>query len=214
MLESVEYLGHNISAEGLHPTKEKVRAITDAPPPKDISQLRAFLGLINYYGKFLPNLSSTLAPLYQLLEKQQRWIWGSPQQKAFQEAKTQLASSHLLVHYDAQQELVLSCDASPYRVGAVLSHLYTDGSERPIAFASKALSVAERKYSQLEKEGLAIVFGVKKFHDYLFGRKFQIRSDYKPLQHLFNEHRSVPLQASARIQRWALTLSATLEELG
>lgn len=98
MLESVEYLGHNISAEGLRPTKEKVRAITDAPPPKDVSQLRAFLGLINYYGKFLPNLSSTLAPLYQLLEKQQKWVWGPQQQKAFQEAKTQLTSSHLLVH--------------------------------------------------------------------------------------------------------------------
>ena len=70
MLESVEYLGHNISTDGLCPTQEKVHAITDAPPPQNVSQLHAFLGLVNYYGKFLPNLSNMLAPLYQLLEKQ------------------------------------------------------------------------------------------------------------------------------------------------
>ena len=90
----------------------------------------------------------------------------------------------------------------------MLSHLYPDGSEKPIAFASRSLSLAEKKYSQLDKEGLAVVFGVKKFHDYLFGRKFFIRSDHKPLQHLFSETKPIPVQASARIQRWALILSA------
>jgi hypothetical protein len=172
------------------------------------SQLRAFLGLVNYYVKFLPNLSSTLAPLYQLLEKQRKWVWGLEQENAFLEAKTQLTSQCLLVHFDPQQRVVLSCDASPYGIGAVLSHEFPDGSEKPIAFASKSLSVAEKKYSQLEKEGLAIVYGVKKFHHYLFGRKFQIRSDHQPLQHLFSERKAVPQQALARIQRWALTLSA------
>jgi len=208
MMKSVEYLGHQISAEGLRPTKEKVRAVTDAPPPQDVSQLRAFLGLINYYAKFLPQLSSTLAPLYQLLAKQAKWTWGPPQKKAFQEAKSQLTSANVLVHYNPQQEVILACDASPYGVGAVLSHRFEDGSEQPIAFASRSLSPAEKRYSQLDKEGLAIVYGVKKFHHYLFGRKFQIRSDHKPLQHLFSEKRSIPQLASARIQRWALTLSA------
>ena len=118
-------------------------------------------------------------------------------------SQTQLTSSNLQVHYDAQQELILSCDASPYRVGTVLYHLYSDGSERPIAFASKTLSVAKRKYSQLEKEGLAIVFGVKNLD-----KNSKLDPTTRPLQHLFNEHRPIPLQASARIQRWALTLSA------
>ena len=117
----------------------------------------------------------------------------------------QLKRSCLLVHYDPQRDVVLSCDASPYEVGAVLSHTL---SEKPIAFASRSLSAAEKIYSQLDKEGLAIVFGVKKFHDYLFGRRFTIRSDHKPLQHLFSENKPISTQASSRIQRWALKLSA------
>ena len=173
MLKRVEYLGHQISAEGLQPTQEKVRAILDAPTPQNVSQLRAFLGLINYYGKFLAHLSSTLAPLYKLLEKKSKWIWGKDQEKAFQMAKKQLISPCLLTHYDPQKEVILSCDASPYGVGAVLSHKTEEG-EKPIAFASRSLTAAEKKYAQLDKEGLAIVFGVRKFHDYLFGRKFKI----------------------------------------
>ena len=208
LMPSVEYLGHTIAADGLYPTKEKTRAIVEAPTPQDVSQLRSFLGMINYYSKFLPNLSSTLAPLYRLLEKKTGWSWGEKQEAAFQTAKKQLTSTRLLVHYDPRRPLVLSCDASPYGVGAVLSHRMDDGSEQPIAFASRSLTPAERRYAQLEKEGLAIIFGVKKFNQYLLGRTFVILSDHKPLQHLFSANCPVPPLASARIQRWALTLGA------
>ena len=169
MLPSVEYLGHTLSAEGLQPTMEKVRAIVEAPTPQNVSQLRSFLGLVNYYGKFLPKLFSTVALLYRLLEKQAKWIWGADQDMAFQAAKKQLTSPCLLVHYDPQKELLLSCDASPYGIGVVLSYKIEDGPEKPVVFS---LLRAEKKYAQLNKEGLAIVVGVKKFHDYLLGRKF------------------------------------------
>ena len=112
------------------------------------------------------------------------------------------------VHYMTLQKLLLACDASPYRIGAVLSHVMPDGSERPISFASRTLASAEKKYSQLEKEGLAVVYGVKKFHNYLYGRHFTIQSDHKPLERLLSESKPVSPMASARIQRWALTLSA------
>ncbi|KAL5473647.1 hypothetical protein EMCRGX_G028155 [Ephydatia muelleri] len=181
MLPSVEYLGYHISGDGVRPTQEKLQAIVDAPAPKDVSQLKSFLGL--------------------------QWCWGAEQEEAFKRAKSQLASDVVLAHFDPQQ-LAVACDASPYGVGAVLSHLYNDGSERPIAYASRSLAPAERKYSHIEKEGLAVVFGVKKFHQYLLGRKFVVFSDHKPLQFLFCETRPVPPMASARIQRWALTLSA------
>ena len=207
LLPAVEYLGHHISSEGLRPTQEKIRAIVEAPAPQDVTQLRAFLGLVNYYGKFVGQLSSILAPLYQLLESKSKWVWGKAQQTAFATAKQKLTSAGVLAHFDPEQQIILSCDASPYGVGAVIAHMTPDG-EKPIAFASRSLSPAEKKYAQLDKEGLAIVFGVKKFHDYLFGRKFEIRSDHKPLQHIFDSQRPIPALASARIQRWALTLSA------
>ena len=206
MLSSVEYLGFRISAEGLQPTTEKVHAVHSAPAPEDVTQLKSFLGLINHYGKFLPDLSEVLAPLYRLLQKETTWGWGQAQTKAFQKVKAMLTSDCVLVHYDPTKELLLACDASPYGVGAVLSHRFQDGQERPIAFASSLLALAEKRYSQLEKEGLAIIFGIKKFHMYLFGRRFEILSDHKLLQHLFQATKATPVMASARIQRWALIL--------
>ena len=208
LVSEIQYLGHRLSARGVRPTTDKVRAIVDAPTPQNVHQLSSFLGLINYYGKFLPNLSSLLAPLYLLLQKKAKWKWMKAQEKAFQESKTLLTSSPLLVHYDPAKKLVLSCDASPYGVGAVLSHVMEDGTDRPIAFASRSLAAAERNYAQLEREALAIVFGVKKFHPYLFGRRFTILSDHQPLKYLLGESRAIPSMASSRIQRWALTLSA------
>ena len=143
MLPHVEYLGHNISAAGLQPTKEKARASAKAPAPQDVTQLRAFLGLVNYYGKFLRLLSSQLAPLYRLLGKNTKWCWGKEQRHAFQTAKSQLTSSCLLVHFDPQKEVILSCDTSPYGVGAVLSH-HTDDGEKPIA-SPHALSLLQKR---------------------------------------------------------------------
>ena len=105
---SVEYLGHVISAEGLSPTQKKVRAIAEAPAPQDVSQLCSFLGMVNYYSKFLPNLSSTLSPHYRLLKNKTPWSWGNEQKKAFQEAKAQLTLSCLLVHFDPRKQVILS----------------------------------------------------------------------------------------------------------
>ena len=160
MLPAVEYLGHHISGEGLRPTQEKVRAIMDAPAPKDTTQLRAFLGLINYYGKFIDQLSMMLAPLYNLLKHNTKWTWDAPQTKAFELPKSKLTSSCLLTHFDPQKKVILSCDGSPYGIGAVISH-ETEEGEKPIAFASRSLSTTEKRYAHLDK-GLAIIFGVKK----------------------------------------------------
>ena len=132
MLSSVEYFGHVIDSVGLHPTQAKVKAIKEAPNPKNVAELCSFMGLINYYGKFLPNLSATLAPLYKLLTQNTRWCWKEPQITVFQKAKDPLQSSSLLVHYDSTKPLTLSCDASPYNIGAVISHRFEDGLEQPI----------------------------------------------------------------------------------
>ena len=133
---------------------------------------------------------------------------GTRTKNAFTMIKQEITSPKLLIHYDPQQKLLLSCDAHPYGIGAVISHVMDDGSEQPIDYASRSLSMTERKYAQIEKEELTIVYGVKKLYQYLYGQQFTIVSDHRPLQHLFNESRAVPTMASARIQRWALTLSA------
>ena len=153
----VEYLGHIITAEGLKPSPRKLKAVVDAPQPTKLSELKAFLGLLSYYTKFLPNLATSLAPLYKLLQKNQKWQWGTAQENAYKEAKHLLTTSQILTHFDSDKPLVLACDASPYGVGAVLSHVVDGNKEKPIAYASRSLSTAERKYSQLDKEALAIV---------------------------------------------------------
>ena len=118
MAPSVEYLDHVIDSAGLHPRKTKVKAITEPPAPRNVTELRSFLGLINYYGKFLPNLSSTLSPLYKLLQQNTQWQWSNSQLTAFNAAKKALQSSTLLVHYNGSKSLTLACDASPYGVGS------------------------------------------------------------------------------------------------
>jgi len=135
-MPEVTYVGHRSDEEGLHPTEDNIKAILQVSAPKSIIELRAFLGLLNYYGKFLPNLSTVLAPLHKLLWSHTRWFWNAEQSKAFKDAKDLLHSPRVLVHYDNSRPLVLSCDASSYGVGAVLSHIMENNSERPVAFAS------------------------------------------------------------------------------
>nr|XP_039253417.1 zinc finger BED domain-containing protein 5-like [Styela clava] len=163
---SVEFCGYKVDCNGLHKTDAKIKAIRDAPRPENVSQVRSFIGMVNYYQRFIPNLSSVLYPLNCLLRANCRWKWTKYCEKAFLEAKKLMTSSTVLIHYDPSLTLKLACDASQYGLGAVMSHVMKDGSERPIAFASKSLTETQRKYSQIEKEALAIIWGVKKFYCY------------------------------------------------
>ena len=137
----------------MHPTEKKIQAIKDAPRPTNVTELRAFLGMINYYGKFMPKLSTQLSPLYKLLCKESKWVWTSEQNHAFVVAKGALQANSLLVHYDSSKPLVVACDASQYGLGAVLPHVMEDGSERPVAYASRTLSSAEKIIHSWRKKG-------------------------------------------------------------
>ena len=150
MSEKVEYLGHRIDSEGLHTMASKVEAISMAPQPRNIQELRSFLGLLHYYGKFLPGLATVLHPLNYLLKAGQKWTWTKKCTEAFVAAKKLLVTAPVLAHYDPSLPMKMAGDASAYSIGAVISHVYPDGSERPIAYASRTLTTAEKNYPQIE----------------------------------------------------------------
>ena len=206
-MDVVEYLGYKVSAQGLEPLAECIRPLMEAPAPTNVSELKSYCGMLTYYNRFMPNVSTVLEPLHELLRSGVEWEWTEEREKAFQESKRMLRDSPVLTHYDPKKPIVVSCDASPYGLGGIISHII-DGEERPIACVSRKLNSAERRYSQLDKEGLAVVFAVKKFHKYLEGREFQVQTDHKPLLGLLGEDKPIPLLASPRVQRWAITLSA------
>lgn len=204
--KSVDYLGVTISESGIQPTIKGIEAIKSAPRPHNVSTLRSFLGLINFYGKFIPNLSTKLRPLHELLEKNKWWKWSKECESCFKNLKNDVIDCNVLTYYDPNKPLIMTCDASAYGVGAVLAH-EIEGREKPICFASRSLNKSERQYSQLEKEALGIIFGLKRFHVFLYGRKFIINSDHQPLQTIFHPNKAIPTLAAARIQRWALILA-------
>lgn len=206
MQQSVTYLGHHLEFNCVRPNIEKVEAVLKAPPPKDVAQLQSYLGLINYYRRFIPNLSSELKSLYTLLGKDKEFVWSAECNKAFEKSKNLITTNNVLELYDPNKPIIVASDASPYGVGAVLSHL-VNGVEKPVLFASSSLSPAERNNSQLHREALAIVFELKKFDRYLYGKEFTIVTDHQALCEIFNPCRKTPAVAAARLQFWSIILS-------
>ena len=161
--DSVEYLGHCIDSDGVHTSPSKVEPISKAPAPKNVTKLPSFLGMINYYSKFIPNLATTLHPLHALLRDGVKWHWSEECAKSSTEVKNHLIEAPVLVHYDPKLPVRLAGDASNYGIGAVLSRVNTDGQEHPIAFMSRTLTSCEKNYTQVEKEALSLIFGINKF---------------------------------------------------
>ena len=230
---SMTYLGHRMDSKGIYPLEDKLEAINAAPKPRNQEELRAYLGLLGYYRQFIPNLTNHIAPLNQLLKAEfsskspgkgkkgrrkkgnqhrsppdPKFTWGPEQKTAFLASKKLLKKGQLLVHYDARKPLLLQTDASHYGLGAVISHIMPDGTERPIWFASRTMTEHEKNYAQYEKEGLSIMFGLKKCHKFLHGRSFTIATDHQPLVHLFGDQKPTSPMASARVTRWHMSLSA------
>ncbi|KAI5738960.1 hypothetical protein M8J77_013245 [Diaphorina citri] len=205
--KSIEYLGHVIDAEGLHKSDDKVKAIVNSKKPENVRELRGFLGLANYYNRFIPDLATILNPLNMLLRHDRSFIWTRECEKSFNQVKREITSEKVLAHFDPNITLVLATDASPVGLGACLSHRYQDGSERPISFASRTLTNCEKKYSQIEKEATGIFWGIRKYFQYVYGRKFILVTDNKPLTTIFGHNKSLPTLSMSRMFRYALYLS-------
>ena len=205
--DRIEYCGHEIDRHGLHKTKSKIDAVLNCKQPANVTELKSFLGLVNYYYRFLPNLASTLQPLYELLKSGSPCKWTSHCNQSFEKVKENLVSDNVLAHYDLNLPLNLACDALQAGLGAVLSHVMPNGTECPIAFASRTLNKAETNYYQIDKETLTIIWAVKKFSCYLYRRHFSIITDHQPLTAIFHPSKNIPATSAARLQRYAIFLS-------
>ncbi|XP_038106540.1 uncharacterized protein K02A2.6-like [Culex quinquefasciatus] len=202
----LQFLGHEISSEGVEPCGSKVEALQNFRAPSTPEEVRSFLGLVTYIGRFLPDLATVTAPLRQLTHSGVKFVWGKEQQEAFLRLKDMISNVKLLYFFDNSLRTRVIADASPVALGAVLIQFgdETDDSPRPIAYASKSLTETERRYCQTEKEALALVWSVERFTVYLIGRSFELETDHKPLEAIFQP----TSRPCARIERWLLRLQS------
>ena len=199
--KEVIFLGHKISERGVEPDARKVEAIKSFPTPRSPKQLKSFLGLAGYYRRFIPQFSKLAAPLHKLLKKDVKYIWEEAQEIAFNTLKYKLMSEPVLQYPDFSREFILTTDASNEGAGAILSQGEI-GADLPVAYASRSFTKAEKNYSTVEKELAAIVWGVKHFRPYLYGRKFKIVSDHKPLKWIVSVK-----DPGSRLMRWRIQLA-------
>ncbi|XP_064470230.1 uncharacterized protein K02A2.6-like [Ornithodoros turicata] len=202
--ETITFLGHVINRDGVTPDQSKIAAIVDMPAPTNVTELKRFLGMVNFIARFIPNLAAKTAPLRELLRKDVSFTWDCAQQHAFEEVKNWLMSPPVLALYCPMKATILSADASSYGLGAVLMQRQEDKSLRVVAYASKSLTEAEGGYSQIEKEALAVTWACEKFKDYVVGLKFHIETDHKPLISLFT--RKPVDDLTPRLQRLRLRM--------
>ncbi|EYB97728.1 hypothetical protein Y032_0138g2082 [Ancylostoma ceylanicum] len=207
MQTEVSFLGHIIDEQGVHMDPEKVRAIEMYPTPKNVKELKTFLGMAAFYRKFCLGFSKISGCLYSLTSPKAKWLWESQQQAAFENLKKMITTAPVLTQPDIEKArtgsrpFVIFTDASTYGIGAVLSQEDDDGLLHPVYFASKSLSKSERRYHVTDLEALALVFAVRRFHMFIYGVKTVVKTDHQPLTALFKRS-----NVSARVLRWALEL--------
>jgi hypothetical protein len=198
------YLGHKLSSSGISPDPEKVAAVKQMTPPTNVAGVRSFLGLVTFCARFIPHIADLSKPLRDLTLKGASWEWSKCHQDAFDRIKAALSSDRVLAFYDPSRETRLLVDASPTGVASILTQR-KHGKTYVIAYGSRSLSPTEQRYSQHEREALAILYGCQKFQLYLLGSKFTVITDHKPLIPIFSNPK---VQPSARVERWMLRLQA------
>lgn len=205
--KEVTYLGHLVTCNGVKPDPKKIEAIKNWPLPLNVKDIRSFIGTLSFYRKFIKDFSLIAKPLTNMLRQEDekkhsstKVIHTNESRKAFEKLKAILTSSSVLQYPDWTKPFILNCDASNVALRAVLSQNF-DGKTKPISFASRTLNQHEEHLSAIEKELLAIVWACKYFRPYLFGNKFILYTDHKPLQHVFNIK-----DANSKLIRWRLQL--------
>lgn len=206
-LTEIEFIGQRFNQNGMVPSQSKIEAIQSFRPPRSCEEVRSFLGLVNYVGSFIPNLASISFPLRELTKNNSTFVWEQGQEQAFNELIRLVGNIETLSHFDPKLRTRVVADASPVGLGAVLLQFHQghpEGDPKVVAYASKSLTSTECRYAQTEKEALALVWAVERFQIYLFGIRFELETDHKPLESIFTPTSSPCL----RIERWVLRLQA------
>ena len=189
----ISFMGHCVSAQGVKPDPEKVKALLEAARPTDVHGIRRFCGMVQYLAKFVDNVSESLAPLQEMTRKNAKFEWSQQCEKGFNDIKRKIAEATMLCHYNPNLPLELHVDSSQSGIGCVLLQ-----DSRPLEYASRSLTETEKKWAQIEKEMLAVVFGLERFDQYTYGNRIVVINDHKPLASIVKKPMS---QAPARLQR-------------
>ena len=201
---SLSFFGQIFSATGTRPDPKHVQDLQDAQVPKNVHEVRSFLGMANYNCKYIPDYATISTPLRELTKKNAHFQWQAEHQQAFQKLKNAITSVPVMAYFDTKKDTVITVDASPVVISAILAQKKPNHDDcRIVAYASRALSPVEKRYSQTEKEALSIVWAVEHFHLFIYGKPFQLVTDHKPLEVIYGNPKSKP---SARIERWVLRL--------
>jgi len=200
-LPKLTFFGHELSSKGISPCEEKIAAIQNAGEPKSASEVRSFLGLVQYSAKFIPDFAETAEPLRKLIRKGGKFQFGDEQKEAFDNLKRAITKAETLAYFRDDCKTRIIADAGPSGLGAVLTQLQGN-LWRVISYVSRSLTDVERRYSQTEKEALAVVWACERFKLYCYGRSFELETDHQPLECIYGR-KSKP---SARIERWVLRL--------
>ena len=196
--DDVQFIGHRLTKECLKPDPAKVKAILSMKKPDDIAAVQRLMGMVKYLSKFLGDLSQICEPIRRLTHKDEPWLWTKEQDVAFDKIKEAVTSAPVLKYFDSSKPTEGSGDTSSQGLGFVLTQ-----EDHPVTYASRALTQAEQRYSQIEKELLALVFGLEHNHQYVYGRKVILYTDHKPLVSISSK----PLAAAPkRLQRLLLRL--------
>ncbi len=201
---NLKFFGQIYSKDGVQADPDKINAFLNTPTPNTVSEVRSLLGMANYCSQFIPNFATITEPLRQLTKKGTAFLWNGSHQQAYDQLKAALTNSPVMSYFDTSKDTLLYVDASPVGISAILAQRDPDTlGEHVVCYGSRALTDVEKRYSQTEKEGLAIVWGIEHFHLYLFGKSFTLFTDHRALELIYNNPTSKP---PARIERWLLRL--------
>ena len=196
----IVFVGHELNVGEIHPRKEKVKEVLNVEPPTSKRQVKSFLAMAGYYSRFIQRFADIAFPLTELTKGRAKFAWEEKHMNAFKEIKQQLEKGPILRIVDLTKHMYVMTDASDTGVGAALLQMH-EKKLHPVRYLSRKLKPAERNYSTIEKEGLAIVWAIEKLMVFLYGREFTLLTDHRPLVFMQNEKMN-----NGRVMRWSLFL--------